>query len=155
METYEWETVFATTIGHANKPLALGTMKDVDRRRSLFLTRAPLFAGLDGAAVEDVFARLHSRHYAAGQVICRQGEPSDSLFVLRSGSARAVVTSSIASGTTTVARLRPGDVIGEVGIVTDLPRSATVIARSDAVVLELTRADFAPLRWSSPCLPVT
>src|SRR5262245_27006239 len=139
METYEWDTVFATTISHANQALAIGNLRDVDRRRRLFLTGAPLFAGLDDTAIEDVFAHLHSRHYAAGQVICRQGEPSDSLFVLRSGIAQAVVTAVTASGTTTVARLRPGDVIGEVGIVTDLPRSATVIVRSDVLVLELTR----------------
>jgi CRP-like cAMP-binding protein len=153
METYEWDnTVFATTIGNAHKALAIGNLQDVDRRRSLFLTRAPLFAGLDAAAVEDVFARLHSRRYAAGQVICRQGEPSDSLFVLCSGSAQAVVTAVTAAGATTVARLRPGDVIGEVGLVTNRPRSATVSARSDALVLELRHADFAPLLARHPRL---
>ena len=65
METYEWDTAFATTISHANKPLASSTRKDGDRRRSLFLTRTPLFAGLDDAAIEDIFACLHSRHYVA------------------------------------------------------------------------------------------
>src|SRR5262245_13287918 len=148
METYEWNTAFATTINHANQALAAGR----DKRRSLFLTRAPLFAGLDDAAVEDVFARLHPRHYAAGQVICRQGEPSDSLFVLCSGSAQAAVPGVTAPGATTVARLRPGDVIGEVGLVTDQPRSATVSARSDALVLELTRDDVAPLLARHPRL---
>jgi hypothetical protein len=44
METYEWDTVFATTISHANQALAIGNLKDVDQCRSLFLTRAPLFA---------------------------------------------------------------------------------------------------------------
>ena len=65
METYEWDTVFATTTSHANQALIIGNLKDGDRWRSLFLTRAPLFAGLDDAAVEDVFACLHSRHYVA------------------------------------------------------------------------------------------
>jgi CRP-like cAMP-binding protein len=152
MDTHEWDTVFATTISHAHQALAVGNLKDVDRRRSLFLTRAPLFAGLDHAAVEDVFARLHCRHYAAGQAICHQGEPSDSLFVLCRGSAQAVVTAATESDATTVARLRPGDVIGEVGVVTDQPRSATVIAHSDALVLELARDDFAPLLARHPRL---
>jgi NTE family protein len=48
--------------------------------------------------------------------------------------------------------LRPGDVIGEVGIITNQPRSATVITQSEALVLELTSDDFAPLLARHPRL---
>lgn len=127
-------------------------MKVLDPHRSTALTRVPLFAGLDSAAREDVLARVRSRRCAAGQLICRQGDPSDRVFVLRSGIAQAFVTSITASRATTVAYLRPGDVIGEIGVVSNLPRSASVIARSDAVLLEIAGDDFTRLLGRHPRL---
>jgi NTE family protein len=127
-------------------------MNEVDRHRGPLLSCTPLFAGLDEAAIEDVLGRARSRPYAPGQLICHQGDPSESLFVLRSGSAQAVVTSVTESRETTVARLRPGDVIGEVGVVTDRPRSASVIARSNVFTLELMREDFVGLLIRHPRL---
>lgn len=129
-------------------------MKASDRPH-LSLARVPLFTGLDDATRDDIFSCMHSRHYAAGELICRQGDPSDSLFLLRSGVAHAFLTSLTGSSVTTIARLRPGDVIGEVGLVTNLPRSASVVARSDAVVLELTREDVATLLTRHPRLLAT
>src|SRR5438034_6795965 len=126
-------------------------MKASDRPH-LSLARVPLFTGLDDATRDDIFSCMHSRHYAAGELICRQGDPSDSLFLLRSGVAHAFLTSLTGSSVTTIARLRPGDVIGEVGLVTNLPRSASVIARSDAVVLKLAREDVATLLTRHPRL---
>jgi len=126
-------------------------MKASDRPH-LSLARVPLFTGLDDATRDDIFSCMHSRHYAAGELICRQGDPSDSLFLLRSGVAHAFLTSLTGSSVTTIARLRPGDVIGEVGVVTNLPRSASVVARSDAVVLELAREDVATLLTRHPRL---
>jgi NTE family protein len=126
-------------------------MKGADRS-NLPLARVPLFTGLDDATIDDIFSCMQSRRYAAGELICRQGEPSDSLFLLRSGVAQAFLTSLSGSSVTTIARLRPGDVIGEVGVVTNLPRSASVIARSDALVLQLTRDDVARLLTRHPRL---
>ena len=67
-------------------------MKASDRPH-LSLARVPLFTGLDDATRDDIFSCMHSRHYAAGELICRQGDPSDSLFLLRSGVAHAFLTS--------------------------------------------------------------
>jgi cyclic nucleotide-binding protein len=71
-------------------------------------------------------------------------------LVLCRGVATAFVTSVTSSRVATVARLRPGDVIGEVGFITNLPRSASVIARSDAELLEIAREDFARLLVRHP-----
>jgi NTE family protein len=127
-------------------------MIDRDWRRSMVVSRAPLFAGLDAAALEDVLSRARSRQYTAGQLICRQGDASTSVFVLCRGVATAFVTSVTSSSVATVARLRPGDVIGEVGFITHLPRSASVMARSDAVLLEIAGGDFAGLLARHPAL---
>jgi NTE family protein len=119
---------------------------------NLRLARVPLFTGLDDTVLDEIFSCMQTRRYAAGELICRQGDPSDSLFLLRNGVAQAVLTSLTGSNVTTIARLRPGDVIGEVGVVTNLPRSASVIARSDAVVLQLGRDDVASLLTRHPRL---
>jgi NTE family protein len=119
----------------------------IDRgwRHSMMVSRAPLFAGLDEAALEDVLSCARSRRYTAGQLICREGDASTSVFVLCRGVATAFVTSATSSSVATVARLHPGDVIGEVGFIGHLPRSASVMARSDAVLLEIAGEDFAGL----------
>jgi len=119
-------------------------------RPNLPSARVPLFTGLDDATIEDIFSCMQSKRYAAGELICRQGDPSDSLFLLRSGVAQAFLNSL--TGSKTIARLHPGDVIGEVGVVTNLPRSASVIARSDAVVLQVARDDVGNLLTRHPRL---
>jgi NTE family protein len=116
--------------------------------------RVPLFAGLDSATIDDILSYMHARHYAAGELICRQGDPSESLFLLRSGVAQAFLTPVSGSNVKTLARLTPGDLIGEVGVITELPRSASVVARSETVVLELGREHVASLLTRHPRLLV-
>src|SRR5947207_10341239 len=85
------------------------------------------------------------RAFAPGDVICRAGEPGDTLFVIVDGLAR--VTSA---GGDVVARLRRSDVIGEMSLVSGEPRSATVVAAVATAVLELGREDFPRLIADHP-----
>ncbi len=117
----------------------------MDSERQRHVLRGPLFAGLNDETLDDICASAQLRHVAAGQLICREGEPSDSLFVLCDGVARACVTLPATETVTTVARLRPGSIVGEVGLITSQPRSASVIAQSDVTVMELTRDHFAQI----------
>jgi NTE family protein len=123
-----------------------------ERGLDTLLVRATLFAGLDDQALRAIELIAHPRYYSTGQVICRQGDPSDSLFVLRRGGAQAFVVPVSGSAATMVARLRPGDVIGEIGVLEAVPRSATVVAGSEAVALEIRADDFARLLASQPRL---
>src|SRR5262245_21086428 len=118
------------------------TADDLDRRFDTFPMVTPLFAGLDRAAVAEVLACAHTRRYGAGQLICREGGASDCVLILERGLAEAFVPSVTDSRATSVGCLHPGDVVGEVGVVTDRPRSASVIARSDVRAIEITRDDF-------------
>ena len=117
-----------------------------------FLPRGPLFAQLDVKALEDIRRHTRARRYAAGDVICREGAQSDSVLVLQRGSADVYVTSRAEMRTATVGHLRAGDVVGEVGALTGLPRSATVVASSDAGALEIKREDFGRLLAAHPRL---
>jgi NTE family protein len=127
-------------------------MDERERRLDSVAAHGTLFAGLDDHAVGALESAGQPRYYAAGQVICRQGDPSDSLFLLRRGFAQAFVAYGTGSATSMVARLRPGEVIGEIGILATVPRSATVVAGSEAVALEIRADDFARLLASEPRL---
>jgi NTE family protein len=132
----------------------LAAADDLDRRADTFPTVTPLFAGLDGAAVADVLACARTRRYEAGQLICREGEASDRVLVLERGLAEVFVPSVTDSCAISVGSLHPGDLVGEVGVVNDRPRSASVIARSEVRAVEITRDDFLRLLARHPRLQV-
>ncbi|PWT80876.1 MAG: hypothetical protein C5B57_11580, partial [Blastocatellia bacterium] len=108
-----------------------------------------LFEGLDAAAMENISRRMRQRRFAARDVICRQGEPGDSLFVIRSGLAQVI---DEVAGSRTVARLRRGEVVGEMSLVTGEERSATVVANVPTEVLELDRRAFTALLAEYPLI---
>lgn len=99
--------------------------------------RTPLFAGLEPQALAGLAAMMTPREFAAGEALCVEGEPGNSLFVLQSGLAEVAVT-----GGRVVARLRRGDVVGEMSLLTGDPRSATVTAIVPTSALELGREAF-------------
>ncbi len=113
------------------------------------LARNPLFAGLDPAELEELEAAMRPQTFAANDVICRAGEPGDSLFLVVDGFARVTLTDEDGSARV-VARLRRGDVIGEMSLVTGEPRSATVVAAVPTTALELSRDDVATLIAKQP-----
>ena len=105
--------------------------------------RTLLFEGLDAEALADVVGRMKPRSFEAHAVICQQGEAGDSLFLIKRGVAQAVIEEP--EGRRSLGRLRRGEVIGEISLVTGEPRSASVVANVPTEVLELTRVDFAAL----------
>ena len=107
-----------------------------------------LFDGLDRSALDDVARSMRVRHVAAGATVCRTGDPTDGLFVLRHGLVHVVAE----PGQTVLARQRPGDVVGEIALLTGEPRSATLVARVPSEVLELSRASFLSLAERFPRL---
>ena len=129
-----------------------GTGMSLVRRRVPVLPRGPLFAQLDAKALDDIRRHTRSRRYAAGAVICQEGERGDSVLVLQRGSADVRVASKTERRTVDVRQLRAGDLVGEVGALTGLPRSATVVASSDTDALEITREDFDRLLADHPRL---
>jgi CRP-like cAMP-binding protein len=76
-----------------------------------------------------------------GHVLCEQGAPSDCMYAVISGRLRAVVSESKGSPRA-VADLGKGQTIGEMGLLTGEPRSATVIAVRDCEIVKLSKAVF-------------
>ena len=79
-----------------------------------------------------------------GKVLFKEGDRGASMFVFLSGSAEVVV------GTTVVGVIRPGSIVGEMALVDDERRSATVITRTPCEVVALSKSDFDRLLQERP-----
>jgi CRP-like cAMP-binding protein len=100
------------------------------------LASTPLFAGLSQEALEKLVQQLTLVHLGHGEVLFREGDPGDALYVIVEGEVAV-----LAEGPPRVemARLGAGSFIGEVALMTDQPRSATVQAIADAELLRIDR----------------
>ncbi len=107
------------------------------------LESVPIFRGLPPAELDALAARATEHFFAAGQTVIEEGEPSDRLFVLISGRVRVLEATHDPLETTLVlGELSPGEVVGEVGILTDKPRSATVVAVEPTHCIGIPEAEF-------------
>src|SRR5512136_1136573 len=80
---------------------------------------------------------------APGQIICREGEPGDAMFFIRSGHA-AIIKGEFEAPIVLACR-GAGEFIGEMALLEDLPRSASVVALDEVYLYYVTRADFQRL----------
>jgi len=90
------------------------------------------------------------KEYTDGEVICRQGEPGDRMFVIQRGG--AIVSHEEGGVANLVGELRAGDIFGEMAIFDRQPRSATVRAKGGARVLTLDKRAFLRQVHEDPTL---
>ncbi|TMC06025.1 MAG: cyclic nucleotide-binding domain-containing protein [Chloroflexi bacterium] len=100
------------------------------------LAGVALFKELPEPGLEMLAERGRPKHFAAGAVIMRQGEASDALHVITRGRVR-VERGQAGETPLILAELGPGDVIGEMGLLDNARRSATVTALEDTETLEI------------------
>ncbi len=86
--------------------------------------------------------RKKLRRYADGQLIFRQGEDSHCFYIIRRGIVEILMNKDGAD--VSIARVGRGEVVGEMGVIEDLPRSATAVSRGKTVLYRLERADLEP-----------
>ncbi len=121
----------------------------VDPAKREILRRVRAFADLGDAECDAVLAVLKARRGAPGDALFKEGDRGDSLMIVLDGHLVATVRSD-AGTQEEVARLGPGEVVGEMAFVDAEPRSATVTAPAGATVLEFSRAALDGLRVSAP-----
>ncbi|RLC55322.1 MAG: hypothetical protein DRI79_05115 [Chloroflexi bacterium] len=106
-----------------------------------FLNRVPLFRGLKKRQLERLAKRFIPREYAAGKAIVTQGKGGEGFFIVVSGKAEAI--RERADGTKAVVNtFGPTDFFGELALLDDGPRTASVVATEATQCLVLTRWDF-------------
>lgn len=117
-----------------------------DRRskRIKLLDRVSLFISATYDDLRPIAAMLEPRQYAAGETIIRQGEPGKEFFIIESGKVQ-IWQQREGMEAEQVNALGAGQYFGEVALVTDAPRNATVIAETPSVLLTLERDDFDTL----------
>jgi CRP/FNR family cyclic AMP-dependent transcriptional regulator len=103
------------------------------------LQRVPLFSDLDRKELERIAASMKERTFSAGDTVTSEGSSGVGFFVIESGS--AVVT----IGGAERRRLGAGDYFGEVALLNESARTATITAESDLKCYGLTSWEFRPL----------
>ena len=106
-----------------------------------FLSKVPLFAGLTDRQKKRLSKRFITREYKAGDAIVTQGKGGAGLFTIISGRAEAVVQ-SVDGEKSVVNVFGPTDFFGEIALLDDGPRTASVIARENTECMILSREDF-------------
>ncbi|KAA0124315.1 cyclic nucleotide-binding protein [Methylobacterium sp. P1-11] len=101
----------------------------------------PFLAGLEESAVAAIRARMVPLAVPGGRTLFEQGETGDALYTLVSG-AVGISARDHAGRPTRIARLRPPETFGEMALLSDAPRAATVMALRDSHLLRLTRDAF-------------
>ena len=115
---------------------------------ALALAKVELFANVATKRLK-LLALASSRVlFESGQALCVEGEEGDEAFILISGEADVSIDSS--NGAAIVARLKPNDVVGELAILRDMPRNATVTAVTDVATLRIGKQDFLNLLKEFP-----
>ncbi|HLU65921.1 MAG TPA: cyclic nucleotide-binding domain-containing protein, partial [Kofleriaceae bacterium] len=104
------------------------------------IARAPLFAALPPAAVEDLTGRVSVRRVSAHGTVVSQDEPGDSMFIIMSGRVKVVIFGENGREVT-LSILRPGDAFGEMSLFDGKARSANCIAMEPTSLLVLSRDD--------------
>jgi CRP-like cAMP-binding protein len=128
-------------------------MKAEKHNKIKALKGTSLFSKLPDAALIDIASKSKIRQFFPNETIVWQGKPSDSLFIIINGI--VVVKKVISSDKEQIfAYLMPGNTFGEVGILENQPRSATVAALSDVDVLVIRRNDFLDMLHSYPNIAI-
>jgi voltage-gated potassium channel len=128
--------------------LATGFATEI-RRRDFVVTwnavaRVPLFAGLDATRIAAIARLLKPQIVPERQVVVRRGEPADAMFFIMDGEVEVEIEPPV--------KLAKGQFFGEVGLLLDTTRNATVAALSECRLLVLDRADFQRLMHQHPDL---
>jgi len=115
-------------------------------RRAELLAGCPLFKGVDAGGLAKLAELATPVDFPAGHVIARQGEIGTGFFVIVSGLVRVVRDGAI------VARLGPGEFFGELSVLDQMPRNATVSAEKATSCLALASWDFDKVLLEEPAL---
>jgi CRP/FNR family transcriptional regulator, cyclic AMP receptor protein len=125
-------------------------------RHADLLAQIPMFEGLTDADREALAQRLTQQTFAPEQIVFSKGDSGHSMFIVLSGSVQIFLPPENKSDPPVVIKdVRTGEYFGELSLFDDKPRSASVKALVDTVLLELTRDEFGEHLGKSKTAAIT
>ena len=116
-----------------------------------FLGNIPLFSQLGETSIQALARSSRFQHIRNGEILFLQSDPSEFVYVVRSGEI-AIVLSSPDGRDMMINRMRRGDIFGELGILTARSRSTSAVARADSDILVIPAEVFLRLVDEEPSL---
>jgi CRP-like cAMP-binding protein len=116
------------------------------------LRQVPMFKDIDPARLKLLAFTSERVSYGAGQTLFEQGAMSDAAYVILAGTADVLIDTS--NGRLAVALLKTSDLLGEMGILSDAPRSATIVARAGVRALRIGKRVFLELLGQFPQMAI-
>ena len=143
-------TAFARLL--RDQPSLTPYLERLVRQRALhrFVQMATVLGAVPARQVLALLDQLQDWTFQSGQIVCREGELGDRMFIIQTGEAKVVQGRQ--GQETVLAYLGQGDYFGERALVLHEPRYATVVALTDLACLSLSRANFEHLIQSAPQL---
>jgi CRP-like cAMP-binding protein len=112
------------------------------------LRRIPLFAKIEPAKLKLLAFTSEHVEFVEGEAVCREGEVGDAAYIILEGEADVLVETD--EGPVRVAQVTRNDIVGEIAILCDVPRTATVQAASRVVTLRISKDGFFNLVTQFP-----
>jgi CRP-like cAMP-binding protein len=103
------------------------------------IAAVPLFAGLERRDLEQIASSFKERRFSAGSTMASEGQGGAGFFIIADGTARVTVSGEERGS------LGPGDYFGEIALIDDGARSATITAETDMTTYGLTPWEFRPI----------
>jgi len=104
-----------------------------------FLLTTPMFAELEPKGVMEIIHIVEVKKFGTGDIIFREGDPGDAWYALYKGEVEVLKQSG--SGEKTIRTLEPGSCFGEIAVLDGLPRSASIRATRETVVLSVPQGE--------------
>jgi CRP-like cAMP-binding protein len=120
------------------------------RRLSGALRNISFFAGLSMGDLERFVAVTHLYEFSSGHRIFKKGEVGDALYIVESGGVRVQSKPFFLWPAKTIARLGPGEIFGEMALIDQPYRTATVVTEGPAKLFVLFLADFNRILHENP-----
>ena len=116
------------------------------------LKGVPIFSKVEPAKLKLLAFTSERINFAAGQEVCHQGDPGDTMYVILGGTADVLIDTE--SGQITVAEMKKNGFFGEIAILCDVPRTATIKARDPLSTLKISKDMFYRLVAEFPQMAV-
>lgn len=118
-------------------------------KKAWTLPDIPLLSELSEEELIKVVNSLDSHHFSLGEIICREGDAGNSLYIIIKGTVKVFIE-GVAGEKIEITQLTAGDFFGEVGLLTGSTRQASVMALDDTDLLEISREEIEKIEKEHP-----